>query len=459
MLVGAGGGGFEVPQGDPGTLHASAGRLRSIGGTLRQAAGSVRSQASAVTGSWSGPAASSFDTGAGGVVSGLHEMAGHHDDAAGAIEAYAAALSDAQHRANQAILGYQRAVDGYQATMGQLAAAPATAAARAAQAAAEDRAGADLQAAYTAASTACAHAVSDANHAATACANRLSELASGAKDTALHRFLDLLGGPGTALGALGVLTQVRSADKMWGLLRDMGTGNWESLAKADPAEYQKVLDVASQYGADSPEALAAQLRYEAQVADEAWGAVVSAAVPANAVPSGAMAGTLDVLGKVGLVTAVVGDVGTLVDGRASGLDKAMAGANLAGVSMVGADTEFVTDLLGANVVADWVPGVGEVLIAGTAVYFAQEWVRANWGDITRWTSEGARALARGMADLGHLEIQAGGDVLHAGEVVGSHVVSGIESAGSRLVGSAESVGSQVANDLQDAGSVFAGLLP
>jgi len=407
------GGGFEVPQGDPGALSASAGRLRAVGDTLRHAAGSVRSQALVVADSWSGPAASSFDSGAGSVVSGLRRMASYHDDAAGAIDTYARALADAQHRANQAILGYQRAVDDYWAAMAQLAAAPTTtAAARAAQAGAEAGAGADLQAAYMTTSTTCAHAVADAAHAATACAHRLSDLASGARDIAFHKFLSLLGGPGTALGALGVLTQIRSADKMWGLLRDMGTGNWENLAKVDPAEYQKVLDVARQYGPDSSEALAAQLRYEAQVADEAWSGVISAAVPANAVPSGTLAATFDVLGKVGLVTAVVGDVGTLIDGRSSGLDKAMAGANLAGVGMVGAGTDAAATVLGANAVADWVPGVGEVVIAGTAVYFAQEWVRAHWGDIKRWASDGAHAL----------------------ESVGSDVAGGLEEAGSFVAG-------------------------
>jgi hypothetical protein len=30
---------------------------------------------------------------------------------------------------------------------------------------------------------------------------------------------------------------------------------------------------------------------------------------------------------------------------------------------------------------------GEVIIAGTAVYFAQEWVRGHWQDIKNWTDD------------------------------------------------------------------------
>ncbi len=454
---------FDMPQGDPAALQAAAGRLRSVGDALRQAAGSVHSQASAVAGDWSGPASSHFDASAASVVDGLRRMAGDRDDAAAAIDTYARALAEAQQQAAAAVQGYDEASARYQATMASLAGAPvATAADRAALSSAEEGAGADLQAAYSAAASTCAHAAAEASRAAVACAHRLAAVAEHAKDTALHRFLDLLAGPGAALGTLGLTMQATEATRMWKLLRAFDAGDWATLAKADPKAYQQVLDVAATYGEDSGQAIAAQSRYIEAITGGRWSKLASAAVPLEGVPTEAVAGTLDVLGKAGLAVAVVGDIGTLVDGRASGVDKVVAGANLAGTGMAATDmvaeTAVGAVLLGTDAVAGWIPGVGEVLVAGTAVYFAQEWVRSHWGDITHWASDAGRGVTAGVAELDHLQVEAAGDVLHAGEDVGRHVVAGAEAAGRDAVQAGEAVGRHLASGLEDAGSFVAGLL-
>ncbi len=450
---------FDVPQGDPAALQAAAGRLRSVGDALRQAAGSAHSQASAVAGDWSGPAASHFDAAAASMVDGLHRMAGDRDDAAAAIDTYARVLAEAQQQTAAAVQGYDEASARYQATMASLAGAPAASAAdRAARSSAEEQAGADLQAAYASASATCAHAAAEASRAAVACAHRLAAVAEHAKETALHRFLDLVASPGAVLGTLGVAMQGTEATKMWELLRAFDAGDWETLAKADPKAYQQVLDIAATYGEDSGQAIAAQSRYLEAITGGRWAKLISAAAPLERVPSEPVAGALDVLGKVGLGVSVVSDVGMLVDGQTSGLDKGVAGANLAGVGMAATGTELGASLLTVDMAGSWIPGVGEVLVAGTAVYFAQEWVRSHWGDITHWASDAGHEVSAVVGEVGRLQVEAAGAVVHAGEVVGRHVVAGAEAAGRDAVQAGESVGRHLASGIEDVGSFVGGLL-
>ena len=67
-------------------------------------------------------------------------------------------------------------------------------------------------------------------------------------------------------------------------------------------------------------------------------------------------------------------------------------------------------------------------------------------------------MTAGVAELDHLQVEAAGDVLHAGEDVGRHVVAGAEAAGRDAVQAGESVGRHLASGLEDAGSFVAGLL-
>ncbi|HUJ65032.1 MAG TPA: hypothetical protein VLX59_05825 [Acidimicrobiales bacterium] len=69
-----------------------------------------------------------------------------------------------------------------------------------------------------------------------------------------------------------------------------------------------------------------------------------------------------------------------------------------------ADAAVNAGIIGANAIGDEVPIVGEVIIAGTAVYFAQEWVRGHWQDIKD-----------GSDDAGHFIGGLASGAFHEGE--------------------------------------------
>jgi len=397
------------PQGDPGEISAAASSLEALAARLSGSGGQVGQAASAAGGRWTGPASIAFEAGVASVRSGLDGLAGRVTDAANALSTYSRALSEAQAAAGRAALAYSQAEAECSDTLHRLSYnLPTGKGATAIINRTESSAVGSLQSAYRASSLAAANACTDATTAARTCAATLSGIAEDIKATALHKFLDLMGGPATVLGVLGVESQFGSGAKLWGLLQDMNKGDWDVLAKVNPTAYAEVAAAEGRYGPDSMQALAAQLHYEETLADEAFGEFEGAAVPAAAIPAGKLAGTLDVLGKMGLVLSVVGDIGTLADGQASGMDKGMAAANLAGTTAVGvdmgADAAVNAGIISVNAIGDEIPIAGEVIIAGTAVYFAQEWVRGHWQDIKNWTD-----------DTGHLVGSVATGAFHDGE--------------------------------------------
>lgn len=175
---------------------------------------------------------------------------------------------------------YQRAQQSYQATTFQLASSPANTPAEVAiQAQAEQNAGDALQSAYSTAGGACEPAVMAATEAAQACASTLTHISDPAKATALHQFLDLLGAPGTVLGGLDVVSQLRTGEKIWSLLHAMSTGDWGALEKVELKAYAAVVADAKRFGPDSGGALAAQFMYESIVSGNAFGDIVDAGDP------------------------------------------------------------------------------------------------------------------------------------------------------------------------------------
>jgi hypothetical protein len=159
---------------------------------------------------------------------------------------------------------------------------------------------------YRASSIAVANACTDASMPARTCAATLSGIAEDVRATAMRRFLDLMGGPATVPGVLGLESQFGSGAKLGGLLQDMNKGDWDVLAKLNPNAYTDVVDTAAQYGPDSMQAPAAQLHYEETVADEAFGEFEVAAVPAAAIPAGKLAGTVAVGADMGVGSVASG---------------------------------------------------------------------------------------------------------------------------------------------------------
>lgn len=111
---------------------------------------------------------------------------------------------------------------------------------------------------------------------------------------------------------------------------------------------------------------------------------------------------------------VAGDVMMLVSPSqnalgGAGTERAMAGINLAGIGISGGASLTAT-LLGANAVADWIPGVGEAVMLGTAAYFVGDLVYQNWGTI----SHAAGAVVHDVGNVAHKAFSAVGNAVSSG---------------------------------------------
>jgi hypothetical protein len=101
--------------------------------------------------------------------------------------------------------------------------------------------------------------------------------------------------------------------------------------------------------------------------------------------------------------SIAGDVMTIVKPEDSGtmgtVDRVAAGANAAGTA---------TALLAANASADWIPGVGEVVAAGTGVYLAGDFLYHHWtpfrnvcNTVGSGIATGATTVAHGVSSAAH----------------------------------------------------------
>lgn len=107
-------------------------------------------------------------------------------------------------------------------------------------------------------------------------------------------------------------------------------------------------------------------------------------------------GVIGALGKFAGAVGIVGDVFTIID---PGVKNKYEAAGLRGTAVLnaaGTGMAFSTTLLGANAVADWVPGVGEVVMVGTGAILAGDYIYHHWDQITHglgtawhWTSHAA----------------------------------------------------------------------
>lgn len=461
ILDGGGGSSFSYPQGDPGGIDSAANALSEAASRFSGAAGQLRAQGSAVLESWSGFAANEFSMCVSSVSSGLDSLGGHHQDAADALRTYATALREAQAAATQAATGYGQAVDHFNTTMTGLSAKPPSGPGAGSQVLlAEINANDQLNAAYGTAASGANHACSDATHAAQACAAKLSQIATDMEETALHKFLALMGGPGTAFGLLGVESQTQTALKLTKVVSALRAGNWSYLKTLDPKAYDELEAVAGKYGENSSEALRAKLAYQEKVGDDAVEDVAKATTGLGEVPKG-LAGAFDIVGKVGVGLNVITDVGTVADSQSTPSDRVMAGANLVGLGLAATKTgvgkaalnlltDAAPDLITMDSVGAWVPGVGEVLVAGTTLYFAGEFIYQNWGTISHWAddvgnfaSQTFESEVQGDEQLVKDGLNTAGTLIHDG----GQVVSGAVHEGEHIVSGAVKTGEHLASDL------------
>jgi len=108
-------------------------------------------------------------------------------------------------------------------------------------------------------------------------------------------------------------------------------------------------------------------------------------------------------GRALTVLGVAGDVITIVDPSPHALggptaERVAAAANLGAMAVTAGP---VAGLLAANAAVDWVPVAGEVVLAGTALYFAGDLIYEN-----------REAIGHALSWTGHETVHVAGDVVH-----------------------------------------------
>ncbi len=358
--------GLTLPGGDPAEISAAASALRNGASDLETEASRFSAAVSAVLTAWKGQASRAFETAASSVRSGLQQLSAQQVDAAALLSTYASALATAQRGGTLANERYEAAQRSYAATMAELAVrATLDPAAAATTAQAEQEAADTLSAGYALACAQCEEARSDASRAASACATALGQTSGVIRSTVVQQFLDILSGPGAVLGAYGFYQQVADWNKTVDLDAAVATDDWNYLKTLDPAAYKSletVLDNPTTTGATAADAQ--QSYIDRMLTDQAT-------ENARAAAGFGVDGPADLVGDAGLLLGVGSDVLVLADGQSSVADRVMAGANLAGIGTVGAS------LVGFNLWTDWIPVVGEVVVAGTGLYFLAEWAQSS----------------------------------------------------------------------------------
>jgi uncharacterized protein YukE len=446
-----GGYGYTIP-GDPGAIRAAAAQLRAVASAVGQVQGTTTAAAGEVAGSWQGTAATAFQGTARRTATGLNVLATGATTAASALAAFATVLERAQQQAAKATASLTSAGTGYDAAVRDAE----NLAGKAATTAADDALSAYRRLSSSADAMAASARLEVANAARIASAT-LATVGSDVSRGSLHEVADNLGGPGTALSVLYLEQQGVSWGKVVQAYNAVKSVDPEKLRAADPAEYEKFETLVKDLETGDANGLVEQIKMKDSVMINALARAKNAAVPGagdstlsdTKVAAEDSNKLLDVLGRLGLGLAVVGDVDTLfLNKDATGLDKGMAGANLAGIGAVefGSQAAFALEL---NAATDAIPIVGEVVIAGTAVYFAQEWARAHWGEIKQWSADAAHGienaatwtndklnefntmvdhtLATGGKDLVHVGEQAANDIASAGSTalhIGGNVANG-----------------------------------
>jgi len=122
----------------------------------------------------------------------------------------------------------------------------------------------------------------------------------------------------------------------------------------------------------------------------------------NTQPGSAPTGT-QLTDAVNGANALEADVFTIADPSpkalgGANLERTMAVANLGAMALTAAP---VAELLAVNAATDWIPGVGEVVMAGTALYLAGDFVYQNREAIGHALSWADQEVAHVATDVGH----------------------------------------------------------
>lgn len=163
----------------------------------------------------------------------------------------------------------------------------------------------------------------------------------------------------------------------------------------------------------------ALIRFKA--VDDAFSALGPSSETAAAVEKAAAGGlpetgVIGALGKFAAGLAVVGDVLTIIDPGVKNPVEGNALRGAAGLNIAGTGMAFATTLgplVGINAVADWVPVVGEVVMVGTGLFLAGDYVYHHWDGIKHGLGTAYQATTHALGTAYHATTHALGTAASA----------------------------------------------
>jgi uncharacterized protein YukE len=420
MLVSDGGGGMGIPPGDPGALRAAAASLKAAASAAHSVSGQIKGTAGSLgAAEWNGVGEASFQAAAQRYHGHLDTLTQGYQTVSTALSAYATALDAAQNQARHANTleanAQSTAAQSFTRLGNQQPPAHATAAEQTAFQSSQARA---YQAVNDTLNTDLAYA-NNLRQQAFIAAHQAAVAAAGQVDVVIGALGPLVVPPpslitkladyndkaGWILNAWGLVGATITSDKTFSWMKantafkaaseiedarfwawDEGAGGWFAWEEA-------------RKGANGAFKLAAEAKNELQE---------------SVVPAAGDWSVMSSLGRLGLGAGMASDVITFISPSASfgpdnllggNTDRVMAGLNFTASGLALGDS--VGWALAGTAMA--IPGVDVavgVVLVGTSVYFAGEFVYQHWDDITHaasaaagWVGHEAGSLYNGAKSL------------------------------------------------------------
>lgn len=252
-------------------------------------------------------------------------------------------------------------------------------------------------------------------------------------------------------------------------LQMLKSGSFDKFVALDKEGFESVAKVAAKYGEDSAEALRAQLGFESKLMSELGGEIPKAFSGLGKIAPEGLAKAYGILGRAGVGLAGVADLMTIFTSHEEGYsgaawttDRVMSGLNLAGLGAAEFGASAAT-LLGADAAVSWVPVVGEVVVGGTALYLAgdfiyhhreqiahaAEWVGTHTAHLAVDAAHGAETV---LNDVGQGELALGKTAVTGAEDAAKGIASGAVKTAGAVASTAANVADTAANAAGDVAS-------
>lgn len=422
MADGGGGSGFGTIPGDPGAIRSAAGRIGTLAAAVADCGSSLTSVAGGlVGGGWTGTAASQFDSASGQLAGAHHQVESGLAGVPAALTAFASTLERCQHELARANTLMSQADDDYSSSLGSLDSAfpPHVLSTTPGAAGQRQLALNSINDTYNTQTTQATNLANTAlNDHRTAVAQLQSHLEHSSDEA--HGVVGLLTKVGDSLGVpVAVVSGLATVAMLRAAARFATTG---SAFAATVADESKTL-VSTLAGGLlnhtlTPEEAVSRLESFITGADGAESLFRNSATQdlASGGLNSIFGGLSPAVGRVAGGLGIIGDAFTIWhpdQGGAWGTaERVVAGGNAVGTGGLLAADGFELTAAGGLLAADgtlgWVPVAGQVLVVGSAVYLAGDylythvkWFHDGINTVGHGISTGVKDFGHGVSDVGH----------------------------------------------------------